>query len=70
MTTPGTQPNERTDMNFSRVEKIGSKWASVGGSDSKQAIVWAKFNSKKKAVEHAKKLAEVSDGEYRGVKGA
>ena len=53
-------------MNYSVVEKMGSQWASIGGSD-KGAFVWAKFRSKQKAIEHAKKLAEVSKGEYRGV---
>jgi hypothetical protein len=55
-------------MNFSRVEKIGSQWASVAGADGKPAMVWAKFRSKRKAEEHAIKLAEVTKGEYRGLK--
>jgi hypothetical protein len=53
-------------MNFSRIEKRGSRWVVVSGSDEKGCTIWHTTRSKMAAVDYALRLARVSGGEYRG----
>jgi hypothetical protein len=53
-------------MNFSRIERRGSKWVVVSGSDEKGCTIWHTTRSKKNAIDYANRLARVSGGEYRG----
>lgn len=53
-------------MNFSRIQRRGSRWEVVSGSDEKGCAIWAKLRSRRAAEEYARKLAQACDGEYRG----